>query len=110
MSNAIASLDDSSAADWSRILYAFLAEKERRSGSLRKVQNYRRTLKRVLSCVGTRIRPWVLWQKRSLQIVSPVSVHSSISEAALWRIRATSRGDGWSEALGSSWGRTPKQL
>ena len=44
MSNAIASLDDSSAADWSRILYAFLAEKERRSGSLRTVQSYSRML------------------------------------------------------------------
>jgi site-specific recombinase XerD len=44
MSNAIASLEDSSAADWSRILYAFLAEKERRSGSIRTVQSYSRML------------------------------------------------------------------
>jgi hypothetical protein len=41
MSNAIASLDDSSAADWSRILDAFLAE--RRSG-VRTDQSYSRML------------------------------------------------------------------
>jgi hypothetical protein len=44
MSNAIAFLDESSASDWSRTLYAFLAEKERRSGSLRTVQSYSRML------------------------------------------------------------------
>ena len=44
MSNAIASLDESSASDWARTLYAFLAEKERRSGSLRTVQSYSRML------------------------------------------------------------------
>ena len=44
MSNAIAYLDDSSASDWGRTLYAFLAEKERRSGSTRTVQSYSRML------------------------------------------------------------------
>jgi integrase/recombinase XerC len=33
-------LDESAAADWGRTLYAFLAEKERRSGSKRTVQSY----------------------------------------------------------------------
>ena len=41
MNNAIAYLDES-AAGWERSLYAFLAEKERRSGSLRIVQSYSR--------------------------------------------------------------------
>ncbi len=44
MPNAITSLDESSASDWARTLYAFLAEKERRSGSLRTVQSYSRML------------------------------------------------------------------
>lgn len=44
MNNSIASLDESSASDWGRTLYAFLAEKERRSGSLRTVQSYSRML------------------------------------------------------------------
>jgi hypothetical protein len=57
MSNAIASLDDSSAADWSRILYAFLAEKERRSGSLRTVQSYSRMLN---DFFGRIAKPWRL--------------------------------------------------
>src|SRR3954470_17702021 len=35
---------DQSAAGWERSLYAFLAEKERRSGSLRTVQSYSRML------------------------------------------------------------------
>ena len=35
MPNAIAYLDESTAAAWERAVYAFLAEKERRSGSLR---------------------------------------------------------------------------
>src|SRR5687768_11695268 len=35
---------DGSAADWERSLYAFLAEKERRSGSMRTVQSYSRML------------------------------------------------------------------
>ncbi len=44
MSNAIDFLDESSASVWARTLYAFLAEKERRSGSLRTVQSYSRML------------------------------------------------------------------
>jgi site-specific recombinase XerD len=44
MPNAIAYLDESTAADWSRTVYAFLAEKERRSGSQRTVQSYSRNL------------------------------------------------------------------
>lgn len=44
MSNAIASLDESSASVWARTAYAFLAEKERRSGSIRTVQSYSRLL------------------------------------------------------------------
>src|SRR4029078_729246 len=43
MNNSIAYLDES-AAGWERSLYAFLAEKERRSGSLRTVQSYSRML------------------------------------------------------------------
>jgi hypothetical protein len=35
MSSNVAYLDESSAAGWERTLYAFLAEKERRSGSQR---------------------------------------------------------------------------
>jgi site-specific recombinase XerD len=41
----VAHLDDSPAAGWERTLYAFLAEKERRSGSLRTVQSYSRMLR-----------------------------------------------------------------
>jgi len=37
--------DDSPAAGWERTLYAFLAEKERRSGSQRTVQSYARMLR-----------------------------------------------------------------
>lgn len=44
MPNAIAYLDESTAAGWERTLYAFLAEKERRSGSTRTVQSYSRML------------------------------------------------------------------
>ena len=44
MPNALAYLDESTAAGWERTLYAFLAEKERRSGSLRTVQSYSRML------------------------------------------------------------------
>ena len=44
MPNAVAYLDESAAAGWERTLYAFLAEKERRSGSLRTVQSYSRML------------------------------------------------------------------
>jgi hypothetical protein len=45
MANSVAYLDESSTADWSRILYAFLAEKERHRGSVRTVQSYSRMLK-----------------------------------------------------------------
>src|SRR5215211_7829817 len=43
MNNAVAYLDES-AAGWERSLYAFLAEKQRRSGSLRTIQSYSRML------------------------------------------------------------------
>jgi site-specific recombinase XerD len=43
--NNVAYLDESAAAGWERTLYAFLAEKERRSGSLRTVQSYSRMLR-----------------------------------------------------------------
>ena len=51
MTNAIAYLDES-AAGWERSLYAFLAEKERRSGSLRTVQSYSRMLQHFFGSVG----------------------------------------------------------
>jgi site-specific recombinase XerD len=41
----ITALDESLAAEWERTLYAFLAEKERRSGSQRTVQSYSRMLR-----------------------------------------------------------------
>ena len=44
MPNAIAYFDESAASSWDRTLYAFLAEKERRSGSMRTVQSYSRML------------------------------------------------------------------
>ncbi len=44
MPNAIAYLDESSGAGWERTLYAFLAEKQKRSGSDRTVQSYSRML------------------------------------------------------------------
>ena len=44
MPDAVAYLDESTASGWERTLYAFLAEKERRSGSLRTVQSYSRML------------------------------------------------------------------
>ena len=44
MPNAIAYLDESSGASWERTLYAFLAEKQKRSGSDRTVQSYSRML------------------------------------------------------------------
>jgi integrase/recombinase XerD len=53
MTGAIAYLDESAAADWERTLYAFLAEKERRSGSLRTVQSYRRMLNDFFGRSGT---------------------------------------------------------
>src|SRR5215212_3802364 len=43
MNNSIAYLDES-AAGWERSLFAFLAEKQRRSGSMRTVQSYSRML------------------------------------------------------------------
>ena len=43
MTNNVAYLDESTAG-WERTLYAFLAKKERRSGSLRTVQSYSRML------------------------------------------------------------------
>jgi site-specific recombinase XerD len=42
--NAIAYLDESTVSGWERSLYAFLAEKQRRSGSDRTVQSYSRML------------------------------------------------------------------
>ncbi len=51
MSHAIAYLDES-AAGWERSLYAFLAEKERRSGSLRTVQSYSRMLQHFFGRAG----------------------------------------------------------
>ncbi len=44
MTSNITYLDESTAAGWERTLYAFLAEKQRRSGSLRTVQSYSRML------------------------------------------------------------------
>ena len=52
MSNAIAFLDESSASDWGRTLYAFLAEKEKRSGSRRTVQSYSRMLQDFFGRLG----------------------------------------------------------
>jgi len=49
--NAIAYLDES-AAGWERSLYAFLAEKQRRSGSMRTVVGYSRMLNHFFGCVG----------------------------------------------------------
>ena len=45
MTYNLAYLDESAAAGWERTLYAFLAEKERRSGSQRTVQSYSRMLR-----------------------------------------------------------------
>jgi hypothetical protein len=44
LTSNVAYLDESAAAGWERTLYAFLAEKERRSGSKRTVQSYSRML------------------------------------------------------------------
>jgi site-specific recombinase XerD len=49
--NAIAYLDES-AAGWERSLYAFLAEKQRRSGSMRTVVGYSRMLQHFFGTVG----------------------------------------------------------
>jgi site-specific recombinase XerD len=51
MNNTIAYLDES-AAGWERSLYAFLAEKERRSGSMRTVQSYSRMLQHFFGRAG----------------------------------------------------------
>jgi len=51
MPNAVAYLDET-AAGWERTLYAFLAEKERRSGSLRTVQSYSRILQHFFGRAG----------------------------------------------------------
>lgn len=40
------------AAGWEQALYAFLAEKERRSGSMRTVDAYSRTLQRFFGTLG----------------------------------------------------------
>jgi site-specific recombinase XerC len=45
MTSTLAYLDESTASGWERTLYGFLAEKERRSGSLRTVQAYSRMLR-----------------------------------------------------------------
>ena len=52
MPNAVAYLDESTASGWERTLYAFLAEKERRSGSLRTVQSYPRMLHHFFDSAG----------------------------------------------------------
>jgi hypothetical protein len=44
MTNAIAYLDESATSGWERSLYAFLAEKHRRSGSRRTVDAYSQML------------------------------------------------------------------
>src|SRR4051812_43631541 len=51
MNNAVSYLDES-AAGWERSLYAFLAEKERRSGSMRTVQSYSRMLQHFFGHAG----------------------------------------------------------
>ncbi|MPZ49991.1 MAG: tyrosine-type recombinase/integrase [Dehalococcoidia bacterium] len=51
MNTTVAYLDES-AAGWERSLYAFLAEKERRSGSLRTVQSYSRMLQHFFGRAG----------------------------------------------------------
>ena len=43
---------DDSGSGWERALYAFLAEKERRSGSRRTVESYSRMLKDFFGCAG----------------------------------------------------------
>ena len=45
MTSNITYLDESTASGWERSLYAFLAEKQRRSGSDRTVQSYSRMLR-----------------------------------------------------------------
>jgi hypothetical protein len=43
---------DESIPAWEKAIYAFLAEKERRSGSLRTVDAYTRTLQRFFGTTG----------------------------------------------------------
>ena len=43
---------DDSASGWARALYAFLAEKQRRSGSMRTVQSYSRMLQDFFGRLG----------------------------------------------------------
>jgi hypothetical protein len=47
---------DNTAEGWDRSLYAFLAEKERRSGSRRTVVGYSRMLQHFFGIVGRRMR------------------------------------------------------
>jgi hypothetical protein len=51
MNTKVAYLDES-AAGWQRSLYAFLAEKQRRSGSDRTVQSYSRMLQHFFGRAG----------------------------------------------------------
>ena len=51
MNNTVVYLGES-VAGWERSLYAFLAEKERRSGSLRTVQSYSRMLQHFFGRAG----------------------------------------------------------
>src|SRR6185503_2445694 len=50
--HAIPARFDDSASGWERALYAFLAEKERRSGSQRTVQSYSRMLQEFFGRLG----------------------------------------------------------
>ena len=50
--NTNLTLFDNSATGWQRALYAFLAEKERRSGSRRTVEGYSRMLQAFFGSVG----------------------------------------------------------
>jgi site-specific recombinase XerD len=52
MTNAIAHVDESTADGWERSFYAFLAEKQRRSGSMRTVESYSRMLQDFFGCAG----------------------------------------------------------
>jgi site-specific recombinase XerD len=52
MNHSIAYLDDRAAAGWERTLYAFLAEKERLSGSRRTVETYSRMLQHFFGRAG----------------------------------------------------------
>src|SRR5665213_413735 len=53
MRNATLALPDPNATDWDHATYAFLAEKERRSGSMRTVQSYERMLRHGFTTFGT---------------------------------------------------------